>query len=40
MVRILLILVAVGVLINALTFLMVAHYFSTRQKEVAAQGTP
>ncbi len=36
MVRILLVLVGVGVLINALTFLMVAHYFSSEEENKAA----
>jgi hypothetical protein len=39
MARFLLILVGVGVLLNALTFLMVAHYFS-QEKEPVVQASP
>jgi hypothetical protein len=38
MARILIVLVSVGVLINALTFLMVAHYFSGKKESQAAVG--
>jgi len=40
MVRVLLILVGVGVVINALTFLMVAHYVSQEPEEVPVEAPP